>query len=351
MKSISIFWIAFWLCFLVSQGSYAQDDEKIEEIKPFGYELISSMADQEISEAGPVSPNYPIGPGDEICIDVWGDLSLNYKLTVNEEGFITIPMVGRIYLNGVRFGRIKDVIVQKLSTVYAAAVSKEKLETGATSVDVYLGKIRGINVIVAGEVKRPGSYSFQASKASVINVLAKAGGITERGSLRAIKITKPDGTSYTLDLYDLLLTGDIKVKTTLLGDGDVLFVPLKLKEVTIEGEVKRPAIYELKEGEDLGNLIRIAGGFTPKAYPSRIQIIRNVINQGKKVFDVDLTKSRGFQLSDGDSVIVYSVPKIKRENIVEITGGGLRKHGLDQMGPGMTVRQLIEKAGGLYPAD
>ncbi|RKY67144.1 MAG: hypothetical protein DRQ08_00820 [Candidatus Latescibacterota bacterium] len=290
--------LAFWLLM-----NHAQSAEKL---KPFGYEMIGSMG--EVSEAGPVSPNYPIGPGDEICIEAWGEISFSYKLTVNKEGFVTVPNVGRIYLNGVKFGHLKDFIVQKLSTVYQAAVSRDKIETGATSVDVYLGKIRGINVVVAGEVERPGSYSFQASRASVVNVLAKAGGITGRGSLRAIRITKADGTSYTLDLYDLLLTGDVKAKTTLLEDGDVLFVPLKLKEVKIEGEVKRPAIYELKEGEDLEDLIRIAGGFTPKAYPSRIQVIRYVIGEGKKVLDVDMARSKNFQLLDGDSVIVYPTP-------------------------------------------
>ncbi|HIE05088.1 MAG TPA: hypothetical protein EYP61_10050 [Candidatus Latescibacteria bacterium] len=329
--------LAFWLSVNHAQGA--------EELRPFGYDVIRSMG--EVSEVGPVSPSYPIGPGDEVCIESWGEISLSYKLSVNEEGFITLPNVGRIYLNGVKFGELKDLIVRRLSMVYQAALSRDKLETGATSIDMYLGKMRGINVVVAGEVERPGSYSFQASRASVVNVLAKAGGITERGSLRAVRIAKADGTSYILDLYDLMLTGDVKAKATLLEDGDVLFVPLKLKEVTIEGEVKRPAIYELKEGEDLEDLVRIAGGFTPRAYPSRIQVIRYVIDEGKKVLDVDMTRSKGFQLSDGDRVIVYEVPRVKRENVVRISGGGIRKPGLYQLEPSMTVSRLIEKAGGL----
>ena len=324
-----------------------------EDVHAFGYDFFKSLTAEGVTENRPISPNYLLGPGDEIIVDIWGHLSLNCNLTVNKQGYIRIPDLGRVYLNGVTFGRLKDKILRELSKVYASSLSADNLGKGLVSIEVTLGKIRGVHILVSGRVEKPGSYAFPASAASIFNVLTRAGGITHQGSLRQIKIAKSTGRSYLFDFYDLLLTGKIETEKTQLQEGDIVFVPLKSREVTITGEVKCPAIYELKRGEELVELLDIAGGFAPRAYLGRVQIIRYVLGEGRRILDIDFKeikdKKRNFKLVDGDRIHIFSTSISRRENIVEIVGEGIRRPGMYQLKKGMTVKELVREAGGLYP--
>ncbi|MCD6385973.1 SLBB domain-containing protein, partial [Candidatus Sumerlaeota bacterium] len=220
-------------------------------------------------------------------------------------------------------------------------------------VEVTLGEIRGITITVLGEVKKPGQYTFNTTISSIFNVLSAAGGLTPLGSMREIVIRRPGGKTekvdlYTFDIYTLLKQGKIDEKLFHLQDGDMVIVPPKRRVVTVIGEIKRPGTYELKEGETLKSLVEIAGGVTPKANLKRVHILRSKGVEKTKYFDVDFTKQKDFELLDGDQIEFVAKPETRRMEIVEIKGEGVKSPGIYEFKEGMTVRDLVSLANGLY---
>jgi len=191
--------------------------------------------------AGPVPPDYKLGPGDQLVLILTGDLERTYSLPVTREGFILIPQVGQVFVTNLTLDQLRRVLYTRLGKVYSSV----RLEpSGTTRVDISVANVRVNQVYVVGEVKQPGAYQISAL-GTALTALYAAGGITTRASMRSIDVLRLNRPAATLDLYDYLLRGD-KSGDLRLETGDVVYVPLRGKRTQITGAVPRPAIYELR---------------------------------------------------------------------------------------------------------
>jgi protein involved in polysaccharide export with SLBB domain len=314
-----------------------------QKIQPFGYEIFNlAPTTFEPLDVGPVDPEYPIGPGDEIQIRLWGEVEIYHSLTVDREGQIFIPRVGGVSLNGLTLGEVRNKLEKLLSNSYSGIKRK------TVFVDISLGKLKKIKIFILGEVTRPGGYLL-SSVTTPLNALYYSGGATERGSLRNIKLIRHNKEIAKIDLYQYLLQG--KEVPLRLCHGDVILVPPVGRRVTLTGAVKREGIYELTSGEHLKKLIEIAGGLQPWAYTKKIEIIRIIQNEMKKIVNVNLEKilqtETDFELKEGDEVKIPTILE-EMENYVEITGRVYRA-GRYELRENMRVKDLIEKAEGIQP--
>src|SRR5689334_2244125 len=226
-----------------------------DPVFPFGYEIFSyAPTTFEPLAAGPVDPDYPIGPGDEVIVTLWGDNEFTHAAVVNREATITVPDIGQVVLNGLTLAQAKRTITDRLSAVYSGLRARRP----TTFVDVTLGKLRTVQVFILGDVVRPGGYTI-SSVSTVLNALYSAGGPTPRGSMRDVRIIRHNDVYRHVDLYGYILTGS-KAEDVRLQSGDVVFVPPVGKVVAVLGEVGRPAIYELAAGERFQALLRLSGG-------------------------------------------------------------------------------------------
>jgi protein involved in polysaccharide export with SLBB domain len=259
----------------------------------------------------PVSNDYVVGPGDEINILMWGRIDTTYNLVVDNEGVIQFPKIGPLTVAGQTFGEVKELIRQKAEAI-----------TGV-NVNVSMGKLRAIQVFVLGEVKAPGVYTV-SSLATVTNALLSSGGPTRLGSLRDVELKRNNKNISRLDFYDFLLKGNTAADTRLMP-GDVIFVPQAGPMITVSGDVKRPAIYELREYFDLQEALDLAGGLSPRAFGQRIQIERAFENKAQIVQDIsyDELASNEFPLRDGDQIRVLSILPYS-ENAVFLYGNVAR---------------------------
>jgi polysaccharide export outer membrane protein len=296
-----------------------------------------------------ISPHYLLGPGDEVVVSVWGELSLSLKATVSPEGYIGMPGDSRLSVNGLRFDELRETVLFELRKSYASALTAEKLAAGAVFLQVTLSNLRGIQVFMTGQVANPGVYQFPTSSVLLMNALAEAGGLGSRGSLRHIEIRRGSATNY-VDLYDLLLSGNIGLEAQYLRHQDVVYIPDRARAVSIEGSVRRPAIYELATGETLADLLSLAGGLSYDADETRLQIQRTERTRGVSLIDVDLatTNASTVRLVDGDWVRVEAIPKRRREWFVRIDGDGVRRPGTYPSAEIRTLADLVAKADGLY---
>lgn len=317
--------------------------------------------------AGPVPPDYRLGPGDQLVLIVTGDVELAYTLPVTREGFILIPQVGQVFVNNLTFDQAQDLLYKRLGRVYSG-VRRTADATARLSVSV--ANVRANQVYVIGDVVQPGAVQISAL-GTVLTALYAAGGVTGRANMRRIEVRRLGKVVDTLDLYDYLLRGedrnDIRLET-----GDVVFVPVHSTRARVTGAVKRPAIYELQEQETLSDLLSAAGGFRPDAALRRLTVhrflppaTRSSATPARIVIDVPLSAdppAPGKQhaatsvsvggvivpplgLEDGDSVVVDSLPLFWGEYFVLITGR-VQKPGNFPWHPGMTVRDLVLLARG-----
>jgi polysaccharide biosynthesis/export protein len=314
-------------------------------LKRFGYDIFNVAPAEVDTTIGAVDPEYPVGPGDEVVITVWGQVELFYELTVDREGGINIPKVGRLQVSGVPIGELEGKIRRRLSRAYSTI--NEDPTQASSFVDVTLGKLRTIQVFVVGEVRRPGAYRVSATS-TVVKALYQAGGATPRGSLRDIQQVRHDQVVNTLDFYRFMQEG-LSGEKMRLQNGDVVVVPPSGKEVILQGQVHRPAMYELRREEGLRRLIEIAGGLEPEAYTERVQIERVEEHLERMVVDVnwaDLEQSEeDFLLADGDRVTFFPIPD-RYENAVAIKGYVVHP-GIYQLQSGMTVKDLVQQAKGV----
>lgn len=303
----------------------------------FGATLFNnSKISFEPSQAVATPRNYVVGPNDEIHIDVFGLSEATYDLTVNKEGNIRIPNAGVVQVSGITLEESEKAIKKKLTNIY------NSISSGQTSVSVSINKIRSIKVFIMGEVNTPGSYTL-TSVSSVFNALNACGGPSENGTMRNIKVIRSGKEIATVDLYEFLTQGFMPSNTT-LQDQDVIQVPTYKSRVTVNGEVKREGIYELKPGETLKTLIDYCGGFNDEAYTDRISVTRN-INGEKSVADVSKELFGMFTPSSGD---VYQVGRMleKYSNRVQILGNVYRP-GVYALDEHMSLKDLVMKANGL----
>lgn len=329
------------------------DRENAMNLDAFGYNIFDFPATT-FEPVLSISPpaNYRLGPGDELVISVWGQVQLYYSPTVNREGFIIIPDVGQVMVNGLTLEQIRERLLQRMSQVYSS------LGGGASAnsfLDVSVGKLRTIQVFVLGDVRRPGGYTL-SSMSTAFKALYYSGGPTLKGSLRDIRVMRGNREAARLDFYTYALKGD-QSGDVRLEDGDIIFVPPAGKRAALAGRVVRPAVYELKEGERLGELISMAGGLRFDARIDRIHIERIVPFSMQREFkhnilDIDVMFDNDNDLLESEQpieagdVVTISRRQQRLENRVRVIGN-VNNPGIYELAPGMTVRDLIHRADGL----
>jgi polysaccharide biosynthesis/export protein len=333
-------------------GFYGRANAK--GLYPFGYNLFQTAPSTfEPIRNAPTPPGYVIGPGDELLVTMWGEAQLFTRLTVNRDGNIVIPNAGPVPVQGVTIEASKARLLRRLTSFYSG------LRNGGpdanTWLDVSIGRLRTIQVFVLGEVKKPGGYAISSMSTSFLALYA-AGGPTINGSLRSIEIMRNNKSLSTIDFYDYILRGD-KSKDVSLQDGDIVFVKPALKKVGVAGFVLRPAIYELKETETLGDMIKIAGGLRFDAYIDRVHIERLVPFDERKNYlnnylDYDLRfsvykelETSNFAIKSGDIVNVFQVGSVPENRV--IIAGNVKKPGVFELKPGMRIKDLIMEADSL----
>ncbi len=286
----------------------------------------------------PTPVDYRLGAGDEVIIDIWGTNETTIRQTISPDGFITIPNVGLVSLNGMTVDEADSFLRKKIARIYPVGGN-----TAESDMKLTLGSVRTIQVNVIGEVRNPGTY-FVSSFSSVYNALYLAGGVSELGSLREINLVRNNKTIAVVDLYEFILSGK-SASDIILNDGDIITVPTYKNMVDIAGKVKRPMQYEMKEGENVGSLIGYSGGFTGDAYKSNVRLIRrNGVEY--QVYTVDSLKFDNFVVKDGDSLTVEAMIN-RYENKVDIQGA-VYHPGVYQLCDEInTVSQLVRKAEGL----
>tara|TARA_B100000900_G_C20599828_1_gene725030 strand:+ start:2206 stop:5244 length:3039 start_codon:yes stop_codon:yes gene_type:complete len=331
-------------------------DEEIANntsVKYFGYEIFErDPAIFQASSVGAVNPDYLIGPSDEIIVMLWGETQFRQVLKVNREGFIFIPEVGQVFVNGLNLNLLESKLFRVLSQSYASLNPQGSKAT--TFLDISLGNLRSLRIQVLGEVAQPGAYTVSPS-ATLFSGLYYFNGPTVLGSLRDIRLIRGDKKITSIDFYDYLLTGKKPFDQKLQRD-DIIFIPKRMKTVTIKGEISRPGIYELKPSETLKDLIEMARDLKITAYLDRVQIDRiipfedrNNLGMDRTYIDINLntvlSSNQKFHLEDGDEIQIFSVQDL-RQNVVEINGAVTRP-GFYDIGDSLRLKEVILKADSL----
>jgi len=297
------------------QQAELSDDERFnpkkDELKPFGYSLFAGEPTSFMpNESAAVPDTYLVGPGDQLNINFYGKESESFDVKVDREGRISIPDLTPVQVAGLTFAEVKALINAK--------VEQEVIGVKAF---VSLGQLRSMRILVLGEAYKPGSYSV-SSLTTVSHALFVSGGVSDIASLRNIQVKRAGKVVSNFDLYDLLIKGDSS-KDIVLKPGDVVFVPSVGSQVTVEGLVKRPAIFELKQGETAKQLLNMAGGLKPEAYAKNV-VVERFNNQRKEILSVDFSKSNiNYIPQDGDRVRFNSVSS-QYENSISLIGAVAR---------------------------
>lgn len=302
----------------------------------FGSELYTSVApsfEPNMSLATPV--NYILGPGDVLSVSVYGVQVYDGELPVSADGFVSIPNVGQVKLAGLPI----EAATQKLKTAIGTVYSS--LRSGGSKLSVTLSKIRSIKVNVVGSYF-PGTFTV-SSLATVFNVLYLAGGPREVGSFREIELIRAGEPTRKIDLYKFLVNGD-QSDNIGLKDNDVIRIPAYKTRVELQGQVKRPGIFEVLPGESFSEILAFASGFTDTAYMASVKIFQRS-DRERKVHDLVAADYTKYQPAAGDIFIVSKILN-RFGNRVRITGAVFRPD-VYELTPGLTVADLIRKADGL----
>jgi polysaccharide export outer membrane protein len=283
----------------------------------------------------PVGPDYVIGPGDELRLQIWGQVNQDGSFVVDRTGAISVPQMGTIHVAGQRYDQLNEFLRGQFGRVYRNF-----------NLNVTMGQLRSIQVFVVGQARRPGSYTI-SSLSTLLNALFASGGPTAQGSVRDIQVKRGAQTVVHFDLYDLLLHGD-KSKDVILSPGDVIFIPPVGAQVALLGSVNNPAIYELKKDSTTGgagsgttveDLLELAGGRTSGAAGSQVRLERIVDHSVLSVVDVDLAKPTSTVLQGGDVISVTSI--VDRFKDAVTLRGNVANPGRYVWHAGMRVSDLI----------
>ena len=314
-------------------GSNQPQAEEEVKLKVFGQDMFRSRESEFQPSMNQATPkNYTLGAGDEVIIDIYGAGQLNIRSTISPDGTVTIDGYGPVHLGGLTIIEATRRLKNTIGTRYQGS-----------QIMLSLGQTRSITVNVMGEVTTPGSYQLSAF-ANVLNALYMAGGITDKGTLRQIRIFRQNQLLSQVDLYSYLmdgvLDGDVR-----LEDGDVVIVNTYNAMTCIDGKVKRPMYYEMKQDETLDRLLYFAGGFSGEAYTDAVRVMRKN-NGAQSVHTIRNADFGSFRLMDGDSIDVAAIlPRLK--NTVEIQGAVFRPgyYGLDENVK--SIKELVAAADGL----
>ena len=284
------------------------------------------------TDDAPVPESYRLGVGDQLVVQLFGKENEQLNLQIGRSGDISFPKLGSITLSGLTFEDARDLI-------------KTRVEQQLIGVDavVSMGRLRAINVFMAGEVTVPGAYSVSALT-TVTQALFQAGGVTDIGSLRSIQVRRAGSVFATFDTYDLLMKGDVSDDIR-LQSGDVVFVPPYTGVIDLEGELKRPMVYELVGGETLGDVLSMAGSFTRDAYPGLSILTRQSDSLGlPQASTIDLSDINQLSLAaqDGDTLVVPKVGSLVANSVV--LRGAVTRPGSYGWVSGMRVSDLVSDA-------
>lgn len=340
--------------FLVPAFKYRGD---AAYLPAFGYKIFNySPTTFQPSISISVPNSYVIGPGDEIVISLWGETQLVQNLTVAQDGSIYIPDVGLVYVSGLTMKALRAKLFSVLSKSYSSLDVSAK-GTAKTHLEVTTGKLRSVKVYVLGEVNKPGGYTLP-SLSTAFTALYYSGGPNINGSLRNVQVIRGGKVVATIDIYDYLIKGDQSSDIN-LEDEDVLFVPPVGKRAAITGQIFRPAIYELKEGDQLRDLLKYAGGANFNTYFQDVFIDRVIPFDQRKdyqnnIMTVDLNfktfeefKNSNYPMTDGDVVIIKSISMYQQNRAYLV--GDVKQPGAYELSKDMTVRDLIIKGDSLFP--
>lgn len=309
-----------------------------DEINPlvFGSELFDNPTlnfEPNLTMASPM--NYILGPGDELQVAVYGVQEYNATITVNVEGKVSIKNVGQFSISDLSFEAGSQKIKNAIAKVYSTVAS------GQSQVEVILSKIRTIKITLIGS-KQPGNYSI-SSLGTVYNALFLGGGPAKNETYRNIELIRNNKVVRTIDIYNFLISGNQEDNVG-LKDNDVIRIPTYKNRVTVEGEVKRPGIFEMKEGETFEDLLKFTSGFNDQAYKASVSVIQKT-DKEFKVKDLNASEFKNYTPRSGDA---FKVSKIlnRFENRISIEGSIFRPNTYSFV-EGMRVLDLIAKADGL----
>ena len=285
--------------------------------------------------------NYQLGPGDEVIIDIFGANQATIRNTISPEGSINVDVLGPLYISGMTIDEANKYLKRKLASIYGGL----NRSSAGTDIRLSLGQIRTIQVNILGDVVHPGTYVVSAFS-TVFNGLYMAGGVTGPGTLRNIIVNRAGQVVAKVDVYDFLMNGS-RESDIRLEEGDVIMVKPYSVLVDVEGEVKRPMSFEMRENETVADLIHYAGGFTSSAFIDNLVVTRQN-GRSYEVKTVDAEDFGSFYLQDGDRIDVRKLNSLY-ENRITITGA-VYQEGAYELGKEVsTVKSLVKKAGGLLP--
>ena len=311
-----------------------------QENKIYGHAIFESQQMNFLPSYNiPTPANYKLAAGDEVVIDIWGAVYQNLTQEISPEGSITVPDLGPVYLAGQTIQEAEKNLKIQLGKIFSGIIADEP----NTFIRLSLGRIRSFAINVVGDVKRPGTYTLP-SLATVTSALYMAGGPSDIGSVRNIKIYRNNKLFKTFDLYKFMHDGDFQSNVR-LEDNDLIKVSAYTNLVKVAGEVKRPMIYEMTNGETVSKLLEYSGGFTGNANVQRIHITRKSGERAES-FDVIGRDFASFQLLDGDSLTVMTNIQ-DNKNRVYIQGSVWHQGSYAISDTLNTLQQLIAAAGGV----
>lgn len=334
------------------------------EIRRFGAELMgpvlpeSALTDTTRSGAAPaaavgrldvqaealspiVPPDYAVAPGDEVLVTLWGSVNADLRLLVDRGGRISVPRVGAIQVAGVRHADLPAVVERRVAQVFKNF-----------QLSVSLGQLRGLRVFVTGFVSQPGTYTVSALS-TVLGTLMQAGGPSAAGSFRQVDLRRAGKLVARFDLYDLLLKGD-RSADQLIQAGDVVHVGPVGPQVALIGSVNQPAVFEIKAGETVADLLAMAGGFTAVADRTRLSVERLGDRDSVRIRELKLPADDAATLASGDvlrafSAVAANLP-VERQNKRVLVEGEVRRPGQYVLPPASSIADAIRAAGGLTDA-
>src|SRR3990170_802393 len=307
------------------------------EVEQFGYNVFEKPPSTFAPvDTLPVSPDYLVGPGDEVKISIWGKINADYTAEIDNDGKISVYQIGMLYLTGLTFSEVKETIEKAFSRNYRPEEVK---------INVSLGRLRTITVFVVGKAQKPGSYTV-SSLSTLINALFAAGGPSKNGTMRDIQVKRNGVTITNFDFYDFLLKGD-KTKDIRLLPEDVIFIPPVGPLTAVIGYVNTPAIYELKTETTVKEVLELAGGLSDIAFKGKLTEIERIIdNKYVTVYNANIEdpKTADFNVRGGDLIKIF--PVILDKRVVRLIGA-VQRQGEYGIGTGLTVKALLSIGGGL----
>lgn len=284
-------------------------------------------------------PNYRLGPGDEVIIDIWGTSQNTIRQQISPDGTINIEKIGPVSLSGMTVSEANEYLKRVLGKTYSGLDAPD----GTLEIRLTLGNARTIQINVMGEVVQPGTYAL-SSFSTVFHALYRAGGVNEIGSLRNVQVTRNGKTVAKVDVYDFIMKGKTQDDIR-LQEGDVIIVPAYEALVQISGNVKRPMKFEMKKNETLATLIGYAGGFSADAYTRSLRVVR----QNGEEYEINTVKEidySAYPMRNGDVVTAEAILN-RFTNKLEVRGAVYRPGIYQLNGEINTVRALVNEAKGL----